>query len=335
MTDAHVLVTTSWLGPDDEVHQLLVDAGLSVSYRPLPDRTADDGPLREALARCDAVIAGTARFDAPFLARAPRLKVIARTGAGYDNIDVDAATARGIAVCPTPGVNGQSVAEHTLGLLLSVARAIPQSVAAVRAGRWEQHSGRELGGAVLGVVGLGAIGRRVATMARAIGMVVVAHDPLADREFADAHGIRLLPLERLLAAADFVTLHLALSPATRHLLDAAALARMKPGARLVNTARGGIVDEDALADALAAGALAGAALDTVETEPLPNGHRLRGFDNVLVTAHIGAATREARARSGLAAARSVVAVLNGSVPEHVINPAFAARATAPRRGGAA
>ncbi|AEW98296.1 phosphoglycerate dehydrogenase [Streptantibioticus cattleyicolor] len=325
MTDTqHVLVTTTWLRPGDEVHRYLLDAGFSVAHGSSRDR--------EAVAGCDAVIAGTDRFDAEVLAGAPQLRVICRTGAGYDNVDVEAATARGVAVCTTPGVNGQSVAEHTIGLLLSAARAIPQNVAAVRAGRWEQGGGRELAGAVLGVVGFGAIGRRVAAMARGIGMDVVAHDPVADRGFAEANGVRLLSLEQLLASSDVVTLHLSLTPSTRHLIDAGAFARMKPGAYLVNAARGGIVDEEALADALASGRLAGAALDTVETEPLPSGHRLRAFDNVLVTAHIGAATRESRARSGMLAARSVVEVLAGGIPGTVVNPGFAGHRTSVERG---
>ncbi|WP_026930050.1 phosphoglycerate dehydrogenase [Glycomyces tenuis] len=320
MTRGRVLVTTAWLRPDDEVHRYLRDSDLEVAHSSFKDRARTGERLIDLVGPFDAVIAGTDPFTAEVLDAAPKLRVIGRTGVGYDNIDVEAATARGIAVCPTPGVNRQSVAEHTIGLLLAAARMIPQNVASVRGGGWDQVSGRELGGAVLGVVGLGAIGKLVATMAQGLGMTVIAHDPFPDHEFAREHGIREAGLDELLGEADFVSLHLFLSPETRHLIDAAAIAKMKDGAFLVNAARGGVVHEDALADALASGKLAGAALDTVEVEPLPADSRLRGLDNLVVTAHIGAATVESRARSGMTAARSVVDGLEGRIPPQTVNP---------------
>ncbi|SDL18945.1 D-3-phosphoglycerate dehydrogenase/(S)-sulfolactate dehydrogenase [Glycomyces sambucus] len=324
-----VLVTTAWLRPGDAVDRHLRDAGLDVVHSSFKDRAETGERLVDLVGPFDAIVAGTDPFTPELFDAAPNLRVIGRTGVGYDNIDVPAATARGIAVCPTPGVNRQSVAEHTIGLLLAAARTIPQNVATVRAGGWDQVSGRELGGAVLGVVGLGAIGKLVATMAQGIGMRVVAYDPYFDRAFADAHGIREATLDDLLAEADFVSLHLFLTPETHHLIDADAMARMKDGAYLINAARGGVVDEDALAAALASGRLAGAALDTVETEPLPADSPLRGLDNLLVTAHIGAATVESRARSGMMAAQSVVDGLRGLIPPQTVNPECADARTAP------
>ncbi|MFJ2401223.1 phosphoglycerate dehydrogenase [Streptomyces xanthochromogenes] len=316
-----VLVTTGWLGPGDEVDRYLIGAGLEVVHGSVRERGGVS--LSDLVGSVDAIVAGTERFGREVFEAAPRLRVVGRTGVGYDNIDVAAATAHGVAVCPTPGVNRQSVAEHTMGLLLSLARGIAQNVASVRAGGWDQFGGRELAGATLGVVGLGAIGRLVAHLAQAFGMRVVAHDPFIDREYAAEHGIGVLELPQLLAESDFVSLHLFLSPETHHLLDAKAFALMKPSAFVINTARGGIVDEEALADALASGRLAGAAMDTVQTEPLPPDSPLRSFDNVLVTAHIGAATVESRARSGMTAARSVVTVLRGERSEHTVNPEYA------------
>ncbi|PJN01675.1 phosphoglycerate dehydrogenase [Streptomyces sp. CB01201] len=334
-TRGRVLVTTGWLGPGDEVDRYLTGAGLQVVHGSIRERERRGRTLSDVVGSVDAIVAGTEHIGREVFEAAPRLRVIGRTGVGHDNVDVVAATAHGVAVCPTPGVNRQSVAEHTMGLLLGLARGIPQNVASVRAGRWEQPSGRELAGATLGVVGLGAIGRLVAGLAQAFGMRVVAHDPAIDRAYAAEHDIGVRELPRLLNESDFVSLHLFLSPGTRHLLDANAFALMKPGAFVINTARGGIVDEDALADALASGRLGGAAMDTVGTEPLPPDSPLRSFDNVLVTAHIGAATEESRARSGLMAARSVLTVLRGGRAEHTVNPEYAMLRDRARPHGAA
>ncbi|MFJ2770915.1 phosphoglycerate dehydrogenase [Streptomyces sp. NPDC087300] len=325
-----VLVTTAYLQPGGEVDQLLRDAGCrTVFARPADRHGTDEQSLRDAFARAGAVgvVAGTDPFTSEVLGASPGLRVVGRCGAGYDNVDVAAAARLGIAVTHSPGANRIAVAEHVLGLLVGCARGIPQSVADVRAGGWSQPSGRELAGATLGVVGLGSIGRTVARLGLAIGMRVVGHDPFPDEAFLAETGVTALPLEEVLGEADFVTLHLALDTSTRHLIDAAALRRMRPGAYLINTARGGIVDEQALADALAEGRLAGAALDVTEQEPLPSDSPLRAFDNVLVTGHIAGATAEARSRSSLMAARQVLDVIAGRTPEHLVDPGtVAARA---------
>ncbi|MFD4628969.1 phosphoglycerate dehydrogenase [Streptomyces sp. NPDC058284] len=322
--DACVLVTTAYLEPGGEVDRLLRDAGFRTVFARPADRREPARTLRATVAHSAAVgiVAGTDPFTAEVLAASPGLRVIGRCGAGYDNVDVAAATRRGIAVTHTPGANRRSVAEHVLGLMIGCARGIPQSVADVRAGGWSQPSGRELAGATLGVVGLGSIGRTVAGLALAIGMRVVGHDPHVDPAVLEESGVAVLPLAEVLREADFVTLHLALDESTRHLIDGAALRVMRPGSYLINTARGGIVDEQALAAALADGPLAGAALDVTEHEPLPPDSPLRAFDNVLVTGHIAGATTEARARSSLAAARQVLDVLRDRTPQHLVNPEY-------------
>lgn len=318
-----VLVTTSWLRPGDQVHKLLANAGYEVVHSSFKDSA--DRDLARLVAGFDGVVAGTDPFDAGVIAAADRLRVLGRTGVGYDNIDVAAATRHGVAVCPTPGVNRQSVAEHTVAMILNCARLIPQNIASVRTGGWPQVSGRELHGSTLGLIGLGAIGKAVARIALGFGMTVVAYDPYLDTGFAAEHGIRGVPLDELLATSDFVSLHIFLDETTRHLIDARAISTMKDGAYLVNTARGGVIHERALADALADGKLAGAALDVLEHEPLAPDSPLRALDNLLITAHIGAATVESRARSGMMAAQSVIDVLAGRIPSTTVNPEFAGK----------
>ncbi|MBN6041107.1 phosphoglycerate dehydrogenase [Amycolatopsis sp. 195334CR] len=313
-----VLITTAYLEPGGEVDRLLLEAGFETAFAPR------SGPrLRRVITDVDAVVAGTDAFTAEVLEAATRLKVLGRCGAGYDNIDVETATRQGIAVTFTPGANRRSVAEHVLALMLNCARLIPQNVAAVAAGGWDQRSGRELAGATLGIVGLGSIGKTVARLALALGMRVVAYDPFLDTDFVADTGIEVRSLDGVLAEADFVSLHLFLDDSTRRLIDARALALMKPGAYLINTARGEVVDEAALADALESGHLGGAGLDVVETEPLPPDSRLRGLGNALVTAHIGAATVEARSRSSLMATRQVIDLLQGRTPDNLVNPDYA------------
>ncbi|WP_181772387.1 phosphoglycerate dehydrogenase [Amycolatopsis pittospori] len=315
-----VLVTTSYLKPGGEVDQLLSEAGFETVFTTPAQREADGTPLSDLVRDVDGIVAGTDAFTADVIQAATRLKVFGRCGVGYDNIDLDAATRHGVAVTYTPGANRRSVAEHVLALMLNCARLIPQNIASVRAGRWEQRSGRELDGAVLGLIGLGSIGKTVARLALALGMRVVAHDPYLDEDFLAETGVEGRTFDEVLAEADFLSLHIFLDDSTRHLIDAAALRKVKPGSFLINTARGEVVDEEALADALENGALAGAALDVLAEEPLPLDSRLRGFDNVVFTAHIGAATEQARSRSSLMAARQVVDALRGRTPGNLVNP---------------
>lgn len=280
----------------------------------------DRGALLIALAEADAVVVRSATtMDAEAIAAAPRLKVIARAGIGLDNVDVAAATAAGVLVVNAPTSNIVSAAEHTIALLLAVARNVAPADAALRTGRWQRarFTGVELSGKVLGIVGLGRIGSLVATRMAAFGMELVAYDPYADEEAAARAGVRLVPLETLLAQSDFLTVHLPRTPETLGLIDAGAIALMKPRARLVNAARGGIVDEQALYEALVEGRIAGAGLDVFATEPCTTSP-LFGLENVVVTPHLGAGTAEAQEKAGTSVAASVLLALVGEpVPDAV------------------
>jgi len=261
------------------------------------------------LADVDGVIAGLDDYTAEVInAAGPRLKVISRYGVGSDRVDLPAAAARGIVVAVTPGANAVAVAELALGLMFALARHLPALDRAVREGGWPRAKGMELTGKTLGVVGVGAIGRALATRAEGIGMTVVGHDPVVDDETMRAMGITPVSLADLLATADVVSLHVPLLDSTRHLIDAAALAAMKPGALLVNTARGGLIDEDAALAALQSGHLGGLALDAYEVEP-PTGSPLFALDNVVATPHTGAHTDEATATMAAMAVDHLLEVL--------------------------
>ena len=243
------------------------------------------------------VVRSGTRVTAEALADPGLLRVIGRAGSGVDNIDLDAATAAGVVVMNTPGGNSVAAAEHTLALLTSLARHLPQAVADLKAGNWnrKRYLGTEVTGKTLGIIGLGRIGREVALRAQGLRMDVLGYDPYVTDAAAAGLGIGPRSLQDLLAESDFVTLHIPYSPANRHIIGADAIAAMKPGARLINCARGGLVDETALARALEAGHLAGAALDVFESEP-PDANGLVGMPGVIATPHLGASTREAQVR---------------------------------------
>lgn len=316
MADKTVLITTPWLSPGCEIEARLREAGLAVHYAPAIEAFAEPAAV-------DAVIAGTEPIPAASLALAERLSILVRTGVGYDNVDVAAATERGIAVCVTPGANRLSVAELVIGLIFNCAREISRNAVSVRDGRWDRRSGTEISGATLGVIGLGSIGKTVAELALGLGMRVLAFDPFLDREFLDRTGVVAAPLETVLAESDFVTLHVMLTEQSRNMIDAERLALMKPTAHLINTARGGIVDERALADALRDGRIAGAALDVLEEEPPAPGSELLRLDNLLVTAHIAGATVESRDRSARSAAEQIVGFFAGEEPVGLVDPRYA------------
>jgi D-3-phosphoglycerate dehydrogenase len=258
--------------------------------------------LERALAGAHALIVRSeTRVTADLLTRAPHLRVIARAGTGVDNIDVHAATRRGIAVMNAPGANTVSAAEHALGLLLALVRHIPWAAEAMRRGEWDRKrfEGTELRGKTIGIVGLGRIGGHVAQLARAFGMQLIGHDPYLAPERAAELQVRLLPLEGLLRQADVVTLHVAHTEQTHHLINAERLRLMKPGAVLINTARGELVDESALAEAVEAKRIRGAAIDVFAVEPLPADSPLRRLERVILTPHLAASTAEAQERVSL------------------------------------
>jgi D-3-phosphoglycerate dehydrogenase len=257
------------------------------------------GELDKAIAGAHALIVRSeTRVTASLMARAPHLRVVARAGTGVDTIDVHAATRRGIAVMNAPGANTVSAAEHAMGLLLALVRRISDAAAAMKAGQWDRKKfeGTELRGKTMGIVGLGRIGGHVAQLARAFGMQIVGHDPYLLPERAAELHVRLLSIDALLRASDVITLHVALTDETHHLIDADRLKLMKPTAVLINTARGELVDESALADAVKEKRIGGAAIDVFAVEPLPADSPLRGLDRVILTPHLAASTAEAQER---------------------------------------
>ncbi|TQL83657.1 hydroxyacid dehydrogenase [Delftia sp. HK171] len=272
----------------------------------------------------DAVISRTATLSAAAIAACPTLKVISKHGVGVSNIDVAAASQRGIPVYVTPGANAQSVAEMTLGLMFAAARRIAWMDAELRAGRWSRaQDGLELSGRTLGLLGFGQVGQRVARVALALGMQVVAFDPACAPGPGTVAGVRMLgSVDELLPLSDVLSLHVPLNARTRHLLDAGRIAQLPRGALLVNTARGEVVDEAALIDALRSGRLAAAGLDTMAEEPLPAGHALAALDNVVLTPHVGGSTPAALAAMADMAAANVLGWLQGSPadPSHCVNP---------------
>jgi D-3-phosphoglycerate dehydrogenase / 2-oxoglutarate reductase len=282
-----------------EHQELLRAAGLPVRFAEA-DRPLDEEELVELVRGCWGLIVGVDRVTAAVLDAGP-LRVVVRFGSGTDNVDLEAARRRGVRVAATPGANARSVAELAIGLLLALARHLVLHDREVRSGSWSRHTGIELAGRRLGVVGYGAVGRQVAGIARALGMEVVATDPVV-RE-AD---VPLVGLETLLASSDAVTLHAPLADDTRAMIGAAELDRMRPQALLINTSRGGLVDEWALAEALAAGRIRGAAFDTFEREP-PEGSRLLELNNFVASPHAGGATVEAVTRAGIIAVRELLA----------------------------
>jgi D-3-phosphoglycerate dehydrogenase / 2-oxoglutarate reductase len=267
------------------------------------------------------IVRSATRVTRAAIAAAGRLEVVGRAGAGVDTIDVEAATERGIIVMNTPGGNTTAVAEHTLALLLTLARRVSVADAALKAGRWEKNrlQGVELLGKTLGILGLGRIGGEVARRALGFRMQVLAYDPYLTREAAERLGVSSVELDELLARSDFITIHTPLTGDTRHLIGEAELARMKPGVRLINCARGGIIDEAALARALASGHVGGAGIDVFEQEPPPADHPLLRFEQVVLTPHLGAATDEAQSAVALAIADQVADVLARGIVSNAVN----------------
>ena len=284
------------------------------------------GPeLAKEIGDYDALIVRSgAKVTAEAIAAGSKLKVIGRAGIGVDNIDVPAATRRGIVVMNTPGGNNVTTAEHALSLLLACARFIPQANASLRAGKWERtkFTGSEVTAKTLGVVGLGNIGRIVADRALGLQMKVIAYDPFVTAETKPMQ-VELVTLDELFARSDFVTVHVPLTNETRNLIDAAAIAKMKPGVRIVNCARGGIVDEQAVADAIKAGHVAGAAFDVFTTEPPGEDNPVIGLPQVVATPHLGASTGEAQTNVAIAIAEQVSAfLLRGAITAAVNMPAI-------------
>jgi D-3-phosphoglycerate dehydrogenase len=296
------------------------DAAAPVFFfdRVLPDGVADlvggraviVGPDDAELAAADVVIAGTRRWDGPAMDRAPRLRVISRTGVGYDSVDVAAATTRGVAVCVAPDAPTVSTAEHTVALILAVTKDIDGWSHGTSPAGPTALPGLELDGRTLGLFGFGRIARRVASVGRALGMHTIAHDPFVPD---DQPEVTFVDADELWRTSDVVSLHAPATPSTYHVVDAAALAAMRPGSFLVNCARGSLVDHDALLDALERGHLAGAGLDVTEPEPLAADHPLRRRPRVVITPHVASLTAVGRLRLYANAIDNAFAVLAGDL----------------------
>ena len=318
----------------DPISQLGVDA---LGEGGLLDVTFKPGLSHEELLKIipeysALVVRSQTKVGADVIAAAKNLKAIGRAGVGVDNVDVEAATARGIVVMNTPGGNTISTAEHAFSLLVSVARKIPQADASVKCGKWDRKSfqGVELNGKTLAILGMGRIGTEVAKRAIAFGMRVLAYDPYLSEARAKTLHVELIEkLEDALPHADFVTMHMPLTDETRHMLDAKRLALLKKGARIVNCARGGLIDEQALAEALTSGHVAGAAIDVFEQEPPDAANPLRNAPNIVFTPHLGASTAEAQESVGIEIAHTIrAALLDGTINNAVNAPSVDAKTLA-------
>jgi len=295
----------------------LLESSFEVRYTDGEDRDK----LLAAMTDVDAVVVRSAtQIDAEAIAAAPRLRVVARAGVGLDNVDVDAATKAGVMVVNAPASNVVSAAEHAIALLLSVARNVPQAMASLKNGRWNRSAftGVELQDKIVGILGLGRVGALVAERLAAFGMTVIAYDPYAPPARSTQLGVRMVALDELLAEADFITVHLPRNAETTGLIGDRELHLVKPEVRIINAARGGIVDEAALASALKEGRIAGAGLDVYAREPCTHS-QLFEFDNVVVTPHLGASTSEAQEKAGTQVARSVRLALDGEFVADAVN----------------
>jgi D-3-phosphoglycerate dehydrogenase len=313
-----------------EALKLLERHGIEVVWSAKPSPTAAE--IAAAVPGCDALVVGNDTVDAEVFAAADRLKLVHMHGTGLDGIDVEAATARGVLVANAPGANRNAVAELTLALMLVAARGLDQHLAIVRDGRWERSAGREVSGRTVGILGLGYIGKRIVELLAGFGVRVVAYEPQPDAAWVAAHGVTLTAsIDEVFPVADFLVLALPLNDETRQLVDARRLGLMKREAFLVNTARGGLVDEDALGEAVRDGRLAGAALDAFSREPLPRDSVLR-TPGIVLTPHLAATSFETAANVSNIVAQNLVDVLVHGDRRCAVNAADIDRALAPSPG---
>jgi phosphoglycerate dehydrogenase-like enzyme len=299
--------------------ETLQASGFDLVYPPRAAQLTED-ELLDILPGIPASVAGSEPYTRRVLAARPELRVIARAGVGYDAVDVAAATEHGVVVATTPGTNQDAVAEHTFAMILALAKRLIPHHAGTRAGGWPRQANLPLRGRTLGIAGLGRIGKAVALRGQCFGMRLLAYEPFPDRAFVQQHHITLMPLERLVAESDFLTLHVPLTPESKYFINRRTLDLMKPTAFLINTARGALVNEADLFDGLRAQRIAGAALDVFEEEP-PIGSPLLELDNVVVTPHTAGVDLQSRDDMALAAAQAVVQLSRGEWPaEQVVNP---------------
>lgn len=322
----HVLTTARafWIS-GEEAEESLRAAGCSVT------RSPSAGPVPEQelvplLRDCDAVIGSSDPYTARVFAECPLLKVVSRCGVGFDSVDVPAATEAGVMVTTTPGAMSEAVADYAMALLLAVARRISEGDALMKSGGWGEYRGVLVCGKTLGIVGLGAIGREVASRAAGFGMRILVYDPIVAASCptpnapGPAPAVEFVDLDELVGQSDFVSIHAPATPETRHMFDADRIGRMKPTAYLINTARGSLVDQTALLEALESGRIAGAALDVYDKEPLPADSPLRRAPNCVLTPHNGFNALEAAQRMSVLSAENILSAMKGERPYGILNP---------------
>ena len=313
-----LVTSTSFLKPQNAKAKALLESFFDeIVYNDLGVPLAGEQIL-ERIQGCDAYVAGLDYITADVIEQMPDcVKVISRYGVGVDRVDLPAAKAKGITVCNTPGANSTGVCELAFALMLCACRNIPQLHQAVTDGLWPRSEGVELAGRTLGIVGMGAIGKRLAIRAKAFEMDVVAYDPYFDEAFAAQHGIRRMELDELLCSVDVVSLHVPLNDSTRHMINRERIEKMKKGVIIINTARGGLIDEEAAAEAIKSGHLGGLGLDAFEQEPLLESP-LKGLPRVIFTPHTGAHTAEAVSNMGLMSVQNAIDVLKGDPCRYIL-----------------
>jgi len=313
------VLLTAWMIKEDNPNLArLREAGCEIVTRYWHDKR-DEAEMLTLVPGVDAAIVSIDPFTPRVLAAADRLKVISRTGIGYDAVDVPAATERGIVVTTTPGANETAVADYTWALLLALSRRVLANERNVRQGKWTRVAGDDPTGKTIGIVGLGTIGKKVARRASGFEMRILAYDVIKDEAWAAANDVTYVDLDDLLARADYVTVHVPLLPSTRGLINKDRLRRMKRSAYIINTARGGVIDETALYEALSERWIAGAALDVFQQEP-PWGSPLLTLDNLLVAPHVAGNSNQAQEKVIALACENALRVLQGEPPLHAVNP---------------
>jgi len=307
------------LNSDEGPHfQLLADAGFVVLPGTRTLNYWDTSALIEDLQGCCAVVAGSEPYTKEVLTSLPDLRVVARTGVGFDAVDLETCDELGIVVTTTPGVNHHSVAEHTIALLMGVSRGFPDQDQRVRSGEWKRIANPRVMDQTIGLIGLGRIGQAVATRAIGLGMKVIACDPYPNMDFVDQLGVELVELGELLANADYVSMHNPATPESIKMMNQETFAKMKPGSVLINTARGALVDEPALIDALNSGHLRAAGLDVFDVEPLPVESPLTKMSNVLLAGHVAGLDIESQHDTLTMAAEIIIGLKNGEWPQKCI-----------------
>ncbi len=316
-----VLIAPMTLADNDGLYtKILRDAGFELVYPAKPLQLTED-ELLQSLQGVSATIAGSEPYSRRVLAANPQLRVVARAGVGYDAVDLAAATDHGVAVTIAPNTNQDAVAEHTFALILALAKEVIPQHLAFKQGGWPRRANLPLRGRNLGIAGLGRIGKSVAVRGAAFGMNLLAYEPYPDQAFVAQHKVTLLPWEKLLAESDYLTLHLPLTPESKHLINRRTLGLMKPTAFLINTARGGLVCEADLHEALCAKQIAGAGLDVFEEEPPSVVNRLCEFENIVTTPHAAGVDLQSRDDMAVSSAQAIVDLMRGSWPaEKVVNP---------------